>query len=123
MGGRSMWSRCAAMNNWTSLTLVWILSLDTCDKRCKFNVTIACILCGAQHHAQGQYDRIRRRPPGVVGAVQARGAREPVARQARVRDVRQFQGATRRRAGEWLPALLRQRRTAREWARARGDFC
>src|SRR5450759_3863703 len=62
---------------------------------------------GAQHHAQGKHDCVRRRPPSVVGALQARGAGEPVARQARVRDVRQLQGAARRRAGEWLPALLR----------------
>ena len=38
-----------------------------------------------------------------------RGAGEPVIRQARVRDVRQFQGSARRPAGQRLPAVFWQR--------------
>ena len=51
-----------------------------------------------QHLAQGQHGRFRRRPSRLLGAFEETGAGESRPRQARLRDLRQLQGAARRRS-------------------------
>src|SRR5262245_21843707 len=59
----------------------------------------------------------------MVGALETRSSREPLARQTCVRNLCELQSATRWSAGERFPALLWQRRTAQQRIGARGYVC